>query len=104
MSRLQYERHQMLVHPDHLIVDKLRLTHEPMEEPSEEYYNLAGHIHPGAQLLGKGRQALTLPCFYFGKRQGILPAFGSFTGFVKIPVMKEDRVFVIAEGKIIQTA
>lgn len=104
MSKLQYERHRMQVHQEHLILEGLMLTHEPMEEIPDSWYNLAGHIHPGARLLGKGRQSIMLPCFYFGKQQGILPAFGSFTGLAPIAVKKKDRVYVVADEKIIQVA
>jgi uncharacterized protein len=104
MSKLQYERHRMLVHPEHELVENLMLTHEPLDEIPDDVYNLAGHIHPGARLLGKGRQSIMLPCFYFGKRQGILPAFGSFTGLAGIPVKKNDRVYVVADEKIIRVA
>lgn len=103
MSSLQYQRHQVHVHPT-LLVDNLLLTHEPMEMIPEGQYNLAGHIHPGARLVGGGKQALTLPCFYFGKRQGILPAFGSFTGLYRMQIKKDDRVFVIAEKKVIDVS
>lgn len=101
MSTLQYERHNVVVHEEQLLIDNLLLTHEPLEKPVEGVYNLAGHIHPGAKLFGKGRQALLLPCFYFGKHQGILPAFGSFTGLYPVRVTKGDNVFVIAEGEVI---
>lgn len=101
MSTLQYDRHGVKVHAEELQLDDLLLTHEPIESPSTDVYNLAGHIHPGARLFGKGRQALLLPCFYFGKRQGILPAFGSFTGLYPVKVMKGDQVFVIADGEVI---
>ncbi|HNU41619.1 MAG TPA: phosphoesterase, partial [Cyclobacteriaceae bacterium] len=67
----------------------------------EGVYNLSGHIHPAVRLKGTGRQSVMLPCFYFGKQQGILPAFGSFTGMARIVPKKEDRIFVIAENKVI---
>jgi len=104
MSTLQYERHKVLVHKEELLIDDLLLTHAPLEEPLEGIYNLAGHIHPGAKLFGKGRQALLLPCFYFGKQQGILPAFGSFTGLYPVKVVKGDCVYVIAEGEVIEVS
>jgi DNA ligase-associated metallophosphoesterase len=102
MSSLQYERHQVHVHKASLEIDNIVFTHEPMLEVPERKYNLSGHIHPGAKLYGKGRQALTLPCFYFGKSKGILPAFGSFTGLYPLQPKKGDRVFVIAEGNVIE--
>lgn len=101
MSTLQYERHKVVVHKEELTIGELLLTHAPLEKPVDGLYNLAGHIHPGARLLGKGRQALLLPCFYFGKAQGILPAFGSFTGLYPVRVMKGDQVYVIADGEVL---
>ncbi len=100
LSQLQYERHHIKVHEDGLSLGNLFLTHEPMETKQQAVYNLAAHIHPGVRLLGKGKQTLTLPCFYFGKSQGILPAFGSFTGMALVRPKKEDRIFVIAERKV----
>jgi len=76
------------------------LTHEPLQTKSE-LYNLAGHIHPGVVLKGKAKQRHRLPCFHFGKTQGLLPAFGSFTGLATITLEKEDQVFVITKDKVI---
>ncbi len=77
------------------------LTHIP-EETS--HYNLAGHIHPAVKLRGKGRQSLRLPCFYFGPQNGILPAFGNFTGTARISITKEDELFVIADHKVVKVS
>lgn len=101
LSELQYNRNNLKVYLNELREGDLILTHEPMTDVPEGSYNLSGHLHPGVQLRGTGRQAVTLPCFYFGKHQGILPAFGSFTGLARIQPKKEDRIFVIADDKII---
>lgn len=101
MSELQYERKGIKVY-DQMRIGNFLLTHHPVETVNADDYNLAGHVHPGVQMLGKGKQAMTLPCFYFGKRQGLLPAFGGFTGIARIQPQKEDRVYVIAEDKIIK--
>jgi DNA ligase-associated metallophosphoesterase len=103
MSKHQYERHQLKVY-EQVLIDSILLTHEPLKEVGENLFNLAGHIHPGVRLSGRGRQALTLPCFYFGRTLGLMPAFGAFTGYLPIQVKKEDRVFVIADGKIIKVS
>ncbi len=102
MSKLQYERHHVQVHEGPLKIGSFILTHEPMENNGTDFYNIAGHIHPGVHLSGKGRQSLTLPCFYFGARQAILPAFGSFTGLARITPQKTDQIFVVADGKILK--
>lgn len=98
MSQVQYERHRIKV-CEELYLGPLYLTHELVEK--SKMYNLAGHVHPGVRLTGRGRQSVTLPCFYFGKRQGLMPAFGSFTGLARVGIKKEDRVFAIADGKVL---
>lgn len=76
-------------------------THEPLEDIPEGLYNLCGHIHPGVKLHGNGRQSLRLPCFYFGAQQGILPAFGAFTGLAILNAKKEDYIFGITDTAVI---
>jgi DNA ligase-associated metallophosphoesterase len=104
MSRHQYERHNMMVHEQQHVIGSFLLTHEPLTEVDTAYYNLSGHIHPGVTLMGTAKQSITLPCFYFGKQQGILPAFGAFTGLARITPKKDEKVFVVAEGKIVEIA
>jgi metallophosphoesterase superfamily enzyme len=53
-------------------------------------------LHPAVQLFGKGKQVFTLPCYYFGETNGILPAFGSFTGKAIIALEPESKVFAVA--------
>jgi DNA ligase-associated metallophosphoesterase len=72
--------------------------HEPRE--AEEGYVLAGHVHPAVRL-GRGALAETLPCFVFGRRVGILPAFGDFTGQATLRPQPEDRLFVLAGDEVI---
>lgn len=79
-------------------------SHIPLSinEIEAGYYNLCGHLHPSVTLRGIGQQSLRLPCFYFGEKQGYLPAFGNFTGTASIKVKENDTVFVIAEDKVIK--
>lgn len=93
-----YNDNRINVHEE-LKIDPFLLTHEPREEVAE--YNIAGHLHPGVKLYGQSRQSLTLPCFYFGRQQAILPAFGTFTGVYKLKPEKEDRVIVISNDHLI---
>mgnify|MGYP003580879199 CR=1 FL=1 len=103
MSERQYERKGIRVY-DTLRIGNFLLTHHPIVDVPEELYNMAGHIHPGVQLIGKGRQSVTLPCFYFGKRRAFLPAFGMFTGLARIYPKKDDKVFVVTDDKILAVA
>lgn len=85
-------------------INGLLFTHEPIEltEFTNDIINICGHIHPAVMLRGKGRQKLRVPCFYFGSRQAILPAFGSFTGTFVIETKKTDEVFVVMDDEILK--
>lgn len=76
------------------------LVHHPA--PAREGYALAGHLHPAATLVGRGRQAERLPCFWFGAEFAVLPAFGEFTGVASIEPNAGDRVFVIADDRVVE--
>jgi uncharacterized protein len=73
--------------------------HEPVT--STDGYGLAGHLHPGLTLVGRGLQRETLPCFIVGKHAALLPAFGSFTGFSPVEPGPEDRAFVVAGDEVL---
>jgi DNA ligase-associated metallophosphoesterase len=105
MSDQQYLRKGIVVH-EQLHMAPFLLTHHPLETTGTKAkqqpgYNLAGHLHPGVTMRGAGKQSVTLPCFYFGRHSGLLPAFGTFTGLARIKPQKEDKVYVIADEKII---
>lgn len=78
------------------------LQHHPGESPSG--YVLAGHLHPAVSLVGRGRQRQRLPCFWFGVRHGILPAFGDFTGTVSVEPDPQDLVFVLTDGAVVKVS
>ena len=71
----------------------LALCHQPA--PRDGAYVLAGHLHPCVVLAGRAHQRLRLPCFHFGPRVGVLPAFGEFTGMHALRPGPDDRVFVV---------
>lgn len=77
-------------------------THHP--STIAERYVLAGHIHPAARLRGPGRQSERLPCFWVRAGVMVLPAFGDFTGLGDIEPVEGDRVFVVAEGAVVEAA
>jgi uncharacterized protein len=84
---------------EELCLSPFVLTHHPTEVSAG--YNFAGHVHPGIVLKGKSRQGIKIPCFYFGKKGGLLPAFGNFTGYVAIAPARTDKVFAVTPTSVI---
>lgn len=74
------------------------LLHDP--RACSEPYGLAGHIHPGVELSGRGRQSMRLPCFWFGPECGVLPPFGECTGCGRIRPCVGDQVIAVADGRL----
>jgi DNA ligase-associated metallophosphoesterase len=68
----------------------------------QKSYFFSGHIHPGIRLNGMGKQSLCFPCFYFGKKYAVLPAFSRFTGVAMISPEAEEEVFAIVNQELIQ--
>lgn len=99
MNPNEYMLMNINVHEE-LYLDTWWLTHEPQEEVKDGFYNVAGHIHPGIRLKGQAKQSMVLPCFYFGKEKGILPAFGYFTGKFIVKIEKNTNIFVVGNHQI----
>jgi uncharacterized protein len=59
------------------------------------------HHHPVVQLRGRAKQKLTLPCFAFGERGGLLPAFGEFTGGGVIDARDYLHTYLIADDSVV---
>ena len=74
------------------------LAHHPTRVAGA--YVLAGHVHPCAVLIGRGRQRERLPCFWLGHRTGVLPAFGEFTGCAEVTPNEGDTVWVVAGDEV----
>jgi uncharacterized protein len=85
-----------------LLLGPFALCHHPGD--CHDGYVLAGHVHPVVQLRGRGRQRVTLPCFAFGERGGLLPAFGEFTGGAVIDARDFTRTYAIADDEVLPLA
>jgi uncharacterized protein len=81
------------VHGATLEAGPFLLTHEPVEHPAS--YVIAGHVHPGIRLNGLVHGNLRLPCFLFGRTQGLLPAFGLGTGLYMMQPGPTHRVYAL---------
>ena len=66
----------------------------------EGRYALAGHVHPAFVLRAGRAGRLRLPCFDFGPRVGVLPAFGEFTGGHEIAAAPGHRLCLVGDGQV----
>lgn len=77
-------------------------THDGTSEGSG--YVISGHMHPGVLLRGHGLQRLRLPCYWFGARNGLLPAFGMGTGLHLIEPLPGERVYACTDQAVLDVS
>jgi uncharacterized protein len=88
----------MQVVDEPLLRGPFALCHVPQHVPG--HYALAGHVHPSVRI-ASGSEGARLPCFWFGRHTGVLPAFGDFTGTFRIAPQPQDRVYAIAGDAVL---
>jgi DNA ligase-associated metallophosphoesterase len=69
-----------------LAVGNLLFRHEPASRACDG--EVAGHLHPGARIVRRGR-SVRRPCFATDGRRLVMPAFGALTGALNV----RDRAF-----------
>ena len=95
-------------------VGSLTFRHEPVigTSPGE----IAGHLHPGARIVRRGR-SVRRPCFATDGERLIMPAFGAYTGSLNVLdsafrgifddeglvacMLGQDRVYVIPRTSLV---
>lgn len=97
-----YKKAGIQVFANKLSVGNFCFTHDVASACDEKLFTFSGHIHPGIKMDGLAAQSLMLPCFYFGKKYAVLPAFSQFTGLSKMKPLVNDHVFAIVENEIIK--
>lgn len=94
-----YEKHDIQLEKEPVYENGFVFTHNFVKLKENEF-SISGHIHPGFALHGKGRQSITLPCFYKKKNTLIMPAFGRLTGLAHMPFSKDAEIFVLTEEDV----
>jgi DNA ligase-associated metallophosphoesterase len=93
------ESWDITVSPEVFLQPPFAYRHYP--EPTKNFYTLCGHLHPGVVLRGPGDESLRLPCFYFGTKVGMMPAFGEFTGAVPIKPEQAGAVYALGDNTVV---
>jgi len=101
-----YDQSGIELHEETMQVDRFCFIHDITTASGNSLpkagYFFSGHIHPGVRVNGLAKQSLRFPCFYFGEKYAVLPAFSRFTGAALIELKSKDQVFAIVENKIIR--
>ena len=95
----QYEKFDITLHATSLAENNFIFAHDSISLKEKEFL-ISGHIHPGFVLYGRGRQSITLPCYYKNKNTLIMPAFGRLTGLAHMPASMSAEVFVLTEEAV----
>lgn len=84
-------------------IGSVSLIHDLTDKTEEVIFSISGHLHPGYRIKGTGRQQFSLPCFYVGEKDLIMPAFGSLTGLsILEKKQKTDRIFCFTSNSIFE--
>ena len=84
---------------DRVVAGPFVFAHHP--QPSPDGYVLCGHLHPAIRVTG-ALDSVRLPCYWLRSAFGVLPAFGAFTGAYEISPEADDRVYVLAEERVLE--
>jgi uncharacterized protein len=75
------------------------LCHHPQRVDGA--YALAGHVHPVYRITTRN-DSVRVPCFRFGAKCGVLPAFGGFTGGSRDEGrVAGEKVFLVVQQRMI---
>lgn len=102
LTPANYERLGIQIHEPSYCLGPFCFIHDAPKCTEEELYPISGHIHPGVSLVGKAKQRLKFPCFYFGENYAVMPAFSTFTGLFNIKSKKTERIFAITPHQVME--
>jgi uncharacterized protein len=99
-----YQQAGINVHHETLSISGFCFTHDIVSsacpDPDLKYF-FTGHIHPGIQIHGLGRQTLSFPCFYFTGNYAVLPAFSHFTGMYMVKPQPGEKAYAVVNQSVI---
>ncbi len=102
LNQKDYEAMDITLEENSFCLNPFCFIHDAPKCTEEELYPISGHVHPGVSVVGKAKQRLKFPCFYFGRKFAVLPAFSSFTGLYQIKRKIGERIFAITPQKVVE--
>ncbi|MFC5282538.1 ligase-associated DNA damage response endonuclease PdeM [Pedobacter alpinus] len=100
LALADYAAMRIEIHEPSFCIGPFCFIHDAPKCTEEELYPISGHVHPGVTMVGKAKQKLKFPCFYFGKDYAVMPAFSGFTGLYNIKPAPTEEVFAITKESV----
>lgn len=102
LAHADYTAMGIEIHEPSFCLGPFCFIHDAPKCTEEELYPISGHIHPGVSIVGKAKQRLKFPCFYFGSEYAVLPAFSLFTGLYNIYPKSNERIFAVTPKNVVE--
>lgn len=102
LTKANYASMDIQIHEPTYCLGPFCFIHDAPKCTEEELYPISGHVHPGVTIVGRAKQKLRFPCFYFGKDYAVMPAFSVFTGLYNIKPKKEEQVFAVTKESVVE--
>ncbi len=102
LAQADYATMDIQIHEPSFCLDPFCFIHDAPKCTEEELYPISGHIHPGVTIVGRAKQRLKFPCFYFGKDYAVMPAFSVFTGLYNIRSKVGEQVFAVTKESVVE--
>lgn len=102
LANADYASMDIQIHEPSFCVGPFCFIHDAPKCTEEELYPISGHIHPGVTVVGRAKQRLKFPCFYFGEDYAVMPAFSVFTGLYNIKPKKTEQVFAVTKESVVK--
>jgi DNA ligase-associated metallophosphoesterase len=102
LAHADYATMGIEIHDPSYCLGPFCFIHDAPKNDTAELYPISGHIHPGVTIVGKAKQRLKFPCFYFGKNYAVLPAFSLFTGLYAVYPKNNERIFAVTPKAVVE--
>lgn len=102
LDEKQYQNLGIEIHEPSYCTSQFCFIHDAVKCSEENLYPVSGHIHPGVSVYGKAKQSLKFPCFYFGEKYAVMPAFSAFTGLSLVKPRVSEQVYAITPTKVVK--
>ncbi len=102
LDEKQYQDLGIEIHDPSYCTSNFCFIHDAVKCNEKNLYPISGHIHPGISIIGKAKQRLRFPCFFFGKDYAVLPAFSAFTGLSMVKPQSDEQIYAITPSNVIK--